>query len=91
MNWRRVSDRKPVLASSGGHHATKSVIIVDHDIAAADLAGVWWALSTRFDASRSVHLNRGRSTKLDPSLPESQRHITGRVVLDATIPFEWAE
>jgi 4-hydroxy-3-polyprenylbenzoate decarboxylase len=80
-----------VLASSGGHHATKGVIVVDHDIAADDLAGVWWALSTRFDASRSVQLDRGRSTKLDPSLPEGARHVTGRIVLDACVPYEWDE
>jgi len=80
-----------VLASSGGHHATKGVIVVDHDIAADDLAGVWWALSTRFDPRRSLTLDQGRATKLDPSLPYGQRHITGRMILNACIPYEWDE
>ncbi len=80
-----------VLASSGGHHATKGVIVVDHDIAADDMTGVWWALSTRFDPSRSLTLDQGRATKLDPSLPYGQRHITGRMILNACIPYEWDE
>ncbi|MDP7101696.1 MAG: phenylphosphate carboxylase subunit beta [Rhodospirillales bacterium] len=80
-----------VLASSGGHHATKGVIVVDHDIAADDLSGVWWALSTRFDPSRSLTLDQGRATKLDPSLPYGDRHITGRMIINACIPYEWEE
>ena len=36
-------------------------------------------------------INRGRSTPLDPSLPIDQRDITSRIIMDATIPFEWKE
>ena len=54
-------------------------------------AGIWWALSTRFDAARSVRVESGRSSQLDPSLPAGVRTTTGRVVLDACVPFEWAD
>ncbi len=80
-----------VLASSSGHHGTKGVIVVDHDIAPDDWSGIWWALSTRFDAARSVRVEQGRSSQLDPSLPAGARTTTGRVVLDACMPFEWTE
>jgi 4-hydroxy-3-polyprenylbenzoate decarboxylase len=36
-------------------------------------------------------ISRGRSTPLDPSLPIEQRDITSRILMDATIPFEWKE
>jgi 4-hydroxy-3-polyprenylbenzoate decarboxylase len=36
-------------------------------------------------------IKRGRSTPLDPSLPISAREITGRLLLDATIPYEWKD
>jgi len=52
---------------------------------------VLWALSFRFQPSRSQMINRGRSTPLDPSLPIEQRDITSRIIMDATIPFEWKE
>ena len=72
-----------------GAYAGKYVIVVDEDIDPWDLPRVLWALSFRFQPNRSQVIKRGRSTPLDPSLPLDQREITGRLILDATIPYEW--
>lgn len=80
-----------VISTTTGHYGTKGVIIVDEDIKADDIDRVIWALSTRFEPLRGTQLiNRGRSTMIDPALdPDSDRMITSRIILDATIPFEW--
>ena len=80
-----------VLATNVGSYGIKGVIVVDHDIQADDLERVWWALAVRYDPWRSTELiKRGRSTPLDPALdPASNKLITSRVIMDATIPYEW--
>jgi 4-hydroxy-3-polyprenylbenzoate decarboxylase len=82
-----------VLASHTCTYGLKGLIIVDHDIRADDLPRVWWALATRYDALRGTQIiNRGRSTPLDPALShEENKFITSRIIMDATIPFEWEE
>ena len=80
-----------VIASNTGTYGIKMVIIVDDDIDADDLPRVWWALGTRYSPSRGTQIiNRGRSTPLDPALgADENKFITSRIILDATIPFEW--
>jgi 4-hydroxy-3-polyprenylbenzoate decarboxylase len=80
-----------VIATNTASYCCKGVIIVDHDIAADDLPRVWWALGTRFNPARGTQIiNRGRSTPLDPALePGTDKLITSRIILNATIPFEW--
>lgn len=80
-----------VIASNTGTYGIKGVIIVDDDIAADDLPRVWWALGTRYNPARGTQIiNRGRSTPLDPALgADENKFITSRIILDATIPFEW--
>jgi 4-hydroxy-3-polyprenylbenzoate decarboxylase len=81
-----------VIATSTGHYGVKGVIVVDEDIPADDMVGVWWSLSARFDPYRSTDIiKRGRSTVLDPSLPIGAREITSRIIMDATMPYEWKE
>ncbi|MEI2766466.1 MAG: phenylphosphate carboxylase subunit beta [Dermatophilaceae bacterium] len=81
-----------VIASNTCTYGLKGLIIVDDDIKADDLPRVWWALATRYDAERGTQiLKRGRSTPLDPALDASNKFITSRIVMDATIPFEWKE
>jgi 4-hydroxy-3-polyprenylbenzoate decarboxylase len=48
-------------------------------------------LSFRFQPKRAQIIDRGRSTPLDPSLPIGERYITGRLLMDATIPYDWDE
>ncbi len=81
-----------VIASHTCTYGLKGLIIVDHDIAADDLPRVWWALATRFDPKRGTQIiNRGRSTPLDPALGTGHNLMTSRIIMDATIPFEWEE
>jgi phenylphosphate carboxylase beta subunit len=82
-----------VIASNTCTYGLKGLIVVDHDIQADDLPRVWWALATRYDPLRGTQLiNRGRSTPLDPALFQSDnKFITSRIVMDATLPFEWKE
>lgn len=80
------------ISTSTGHYALKGVIVVDDDIDVEDWKSVWWAISTRVEARRSIQIiDRGRSTPLDPSLPRASRYIMSRVLIDACTPFEWDE
>lgn len=82
-----------VISTTTGSYGTKGVIVVDDDIKADDIDRVLWALSTRFEPLRGTQIiNRGRSTMIDPALnPNSDRMITSRIIMDATIPFEWGD
>jgi phenylphosphate carboxylase beta subunit len=80
-----------VIASNTGTYGVKMVIIVDDDIEADDLPRVWWALGTRYNPARGTQIiNRGRSTPLDPAIGADEvKFITSRIIMDATIPYEW--
>jgi len=77
------------ISTEMGAYGLKTVIVVDDDIDAWDIPRVMYALSFRFQPNRSQVIKRGRSTPLDPSLPIDARDITGRLLLDATIPYDW--
>jgi phenylphosphate carboxylase beta subunit len=77
------------ISTEMGAYGLKTVIVVDEDIDPWDLPRVLYALSFRFQPNRSQVIKRGRSTPLDPSLPIETRDITGRLLLDATIPYDW--
>jgi len=79
------------ISTEMGAYGLKTVIVVDEDIDPWDIPRVMYALSFRFQPNRSQVIKRGRSTPLDPSLPIDSRWITGRLLLDATIPYEWEE
>lgn len=79
------------ISTEMGAYGLKTVIVVDEDVDAWDIPRVMWALSFRFQPSRAEFIKRGRSTPLDPSLPIDARDVTSRIILDATIPFEWQE
>jgi len=79
------------ISTEMGAYGLKTVIVVDDDIDAWDIPRVLYALSFRFQPNRSQVIKRGRSTPLDPSLPIESRDITGRLLLDATIPYDWKE
>ncbi|MCS7280601.1 MAG: phenylphosphate carboxylase subunit beta [Desulfobacterota bacterium] len=82
-----------VIASNTGMYGVKGVIVVDDDIEADDLPRVWWALGVRYNPLRGTQIiQRGRSTPLDPSLgPEDNKFITPRILINATIPYEWTQ
>ena len=79
------------ISTEMGAYGLKTVIVVDEDIDPWDMPRVLYALSFRFQPNRSQVIKRGRSTPLDPSLPLNAREITGRLLLDATIPYDWKE
>ena len=79
------------ISTEMGAYGLKTVIVVDDDIDPWDIPRVMYALSFRFQPNRSQVIKRGRSTPLDPSLPINAREITGRLLLDATIPYDWKE
>lgn len=79
-----------VAGSTSGHYRLKNIIIVDDDIPADDIQKVLWAISTRLEAKRGVHVLQGtRGGPLDPAVYISDRDIGSKLILDATIPFHW--
>jgi phenylphosphate carboxylase beta subunit len=79
-----------VISTTTGHYGLKGVIVVDADIPADDIDKVLWSLSMRYDPYRSTEIiKRGRSTPLDPALPIDARDIVSRIIMDATVPYEW--
>ncbi len=79
------------ISTEMGAYGLKTVIVVDEDIDPWDISRVMYALSFRAQPNRAQLIKRGRSTPLDPSLPISARWITGRLLIDATIPYDWDE
>jgi len=79
------------ISTEMGAYGLKTVIVVDEDIDPWDIPRVMYALSFRFQPNRSQVIKRGRSTPLDPSLPIDAREITGRLLMDATIPYDWKD
>lgn len=77
------------ISTEMGAYGLKTVIVVDDDIDPWDIPRVMYALAFRFQPNRCQIIKRGRSTPLDPSLPIDSRWITGRLLMDATIPYDW--
>ena len=77
------------ISTEMGAYGLKTVIVVDDDIDPWDIPRVMYAVAFRFQPNRSQVIKRGRSTPLDPSLPIETREITGRLLMDATIPYDW--
>lgn len=79
-----------VAGSTSGHYRLKNIIIVDDDIPADDIQKVLWAISTRLEAKRGVHVLEGtRGGPLDPAVYITERDVGSKLILDATIPFHW--
>ena len=79
-----------VAGATSGHYRLKNIIIVDDDVPADDIQQVLWAISTRLEAKRGVHILQGtRGGPLDPAVYISERDVGSKLILDATIPFHW--
>jgi UbiD family decarboxylase len=64
----------------------KQCIVVDEDIDVFDSNAVQWALSTRVQPDRDVHVfPRMIGAPLDPSAPDMRQ--TSKIGYDATIPL----
>lgn len=83
--------KKAIDAAFQGHKSMKRVIVVDEDIDLFDPYDVEWALATRLQAHRDLVLLEGqKGSSLDPSAeedPNSDRRLTTKWGLDATIPW----
>lgn len=79
-----------IAGSTSGHYRLKNIIIVDDDVPADDMHKVIWAISTRLEAKRGVHVLEGtRGGPLDPAVYIDDRDVGSKLILDATIPFHW--
>lgn len=90
---KRASDdgEKAIHASFRGHGSLKHVVVVDKDIDPFDPAQVEWAIATRFQAGRALHIFRDQpSSSLDPSATHTpgQKSRSDKIGLDATIPWD---
>ena len=80
------------VSVASGNYSTKLVVIVDEDIDPSDLGRVWWAIGMRWQPDRGTDmLQRGRCSPIDPSLHMGDKNYTSRLLIDATIPYEWEE
>jgi len=81
-----------VVASRVGAYRSKVIIIVDDDIPPDKIDRVLWAVANRSDAERSTHVfKRTHGSVLDPGLPIGQRDVASKLIIDATMPYEWKE
>ncbi len=82
---------KAIEAAFRGHGSLKHVVIVDKDIDLFNHAEVEWAIATRFQAGRDLHVYRDQpSSSLDPSATHAagQKSRSDKMGLDATIPWD---
>ena len=80
------------VSVASGNYSTKLVVVVDEDIDPSNLGQVWWAIGMRYQPDRGTDmLQRGRCSPIDPSLHMGDKNHTSRILIDATIPFEWEE
>jgi UbiD family decarboxylase len=76
------------LLSSKGGKILKHIIVVDHDVDVFSPDDVLWAINTRIQASRQVHITRNESgSRLDPSVPFEWLGATDKMIIDATWPM----
>lgn len=75
-----------------GAYLGRYVIVVDEDIDITKSDDVLWALSSRSDPVRSIDiLRRCWSGPLDPAIPQEEKGLNSRALIDATRPYEWRE
>jgi 2,5-furandicarboxylate decarboxylase 1 len=79
--------RKAIQAAFAGHRSGKHVYVVDEDIDIYDPLCVEWAMATRFQGDRDLHVyERERGSSLDPSA-ELGTHLTTKIGFDLTKPL----
>jgi 4-hydroxy-3-polyprenylbenzoate decarboxylase len=83
-----------VVAGQTGASAyiARAVVAVDPDIDIYSQQDVLWAIMTRCDPARDITIvNRGWSGPLDPATHPDHRGLNSRLLIDATIPWEWRD
>lgn len=82
--------RLAIEAAFKGHGSLKHVWVVDGDVDIYDPAQVEWAMATRFQADKDLHLFSGQpGSSLDPSgiHVAGQKSRTAKAGFDCTIPL----
>lgn len=68
----------------------KNVILVDEDIDPFNLDEIWWAMTSRLQASRGINiLQRGKAAFMDPSQLPEMRGFSDTLLVEAVKPYEW--
>jgi 4-hydroxy-3-polyprenylbenzoate decarboxylase len=85
-----------VAFTRSGHYANRYVVVVDDDVDVTDLDDVLWAMCMHADPAESVDLVRAAASgPLDPRVSPDKRargdYTTGKLIIDATRPFEWRD
>lgn len=85
------------LNAANGKDGTegKVIVLVDDDIDPRDLDSVVWAISTRMEPHRDIHINQGKGTGLDHSaVPPGERRrgiregiSASSILIDATLKW----
>ncbi len=82
---------KAAEAAFKGHGSLKHCVVVDEDIDIYNLDEVEWAIATRVQFDKNSKVWRGPGSSLDATAEKiegSDRLMTCKVALDATIPFD---
>ena len=85
--------RAAIEAAFRGHSSLKHVVVVDEDVDPHNMEEVEWAIATRFQAHRDLHVFQDQpSSSLDPSAQHipGQKARTSKMGLDATIHWDTA-
>jgi 2,5-furandicarboxylate decarboxylase 1 len=89
ISLKKTAEGQPLQAIAhalGMDHGIKLVVVVDEDVDVYNEADVWWAMSTRLQAGRGVHVLRGgMGVILDPSATEGG--VSDKLGIDATKPL----
>ena len=79
--------KKAIEAAFAGHKSLKHVVVVDEDIDIYDPSSVEWAIATRLQADKGVHILSGqKGSSLDPSA-DPNTYATSKMGIDATKPL----
>ncbi|HEY3115909.1 MAG TPA: UbiD family decarboxylase, partial [Chloroflexota bacterium] len=81
------------LALSGGPgHRPRYAIVVDDDVNIRDLPELLWAMCTRTDPIKDIHIiERTTSSPVEPIIPAWENNLMSRCIIDATRPYEWKD
>jgi UbiD family decarboxylase len=75
-----------------GAYGGRFVVVVDDDVDVYDMNDVLWAMTTRCDPRRDIHIvDRAWSGPLDPAIHPDHRGFNSRCIVDATRPWEWKD
>lgn len=92
LSMKKIAEGQPmqaIMTALSVDHNLKMVVVVDEDIDVYNEPEVLWALATRVQADRAVHIipqHQGMGCTLDPSTDELSR--SAKMGIDATKPLK---